>query len=47
MIRCSVKRCQHNDQENHCNLEDITVGCSTTNPHQCSDTECDSFECGA
>ncbi|MCL1844801.1 MAG: DUF1540 domain-containing protein [Defluviitaleaceae bacterium] len=46
MINCSVTRCQHNDQSNHCNLTSITVGCSTPTPHQCCDTECNSFtEC--
>ncbi|MCL2356785.1 MAG: DUF1540 domain-containing protein [Defluviitaleaceae bacterium] len=45
MINCSVSSCRHNDQTSHCNLNDINVGCSKPGPHQCSDTECDSFEC--
>ncbi|MCL2576588.1 MAG: DUF1540 domain-containing protein [Defluviitaleaceae bacterium] len=45
MINCSVKGCNYNDQDNHCTLTDITVGCSTSTPHECCDTECDSFEC--
>ncbi|MCL2456727.1 MAG: DUF1540 domain-containing protein [Defluviitaleaceae bacterium] len=43
MINCSVKNCRFNDKSQHCTLEDIKVGCSTTTPHQCCDTECDSF----
>ncbi|MCL1884363.1 MAG: DUF1540 domain-containing protein [Defluviitaleaceae bacterium] len=46
MINCSVKRCEHNDQSNHCNLTEINVGCTTSEPHNCCDTECNSFvEC--
>jgi hypothetical protein len=44
-INCSVTRCRHNDQQRHCTLGNITVGCSTGTPSSCKDTECDSFEC--
>ncbi|MCL1843575.1 MAG: DUF1540 domain-containing protein [Defluviitaleaceae bacterium] len=44
MINCSVMRCRHNDQQNHCSLNSINVGCCTPTPHECSDTECNSFE---
>ena len=43
-INCSVSNCSHNDQADHCGLNSINVGCTTTTPHECCDTECDSFE---
>ena len=43
-IKCNVNCCRHNDQSQHCNLDDIIVGNSTPHPHEKRDTECDSFE---
>lgn len=43
-IHCSVTNCRYNDQNNHCSKGMINVGCSTATPHNCCDTECDSFE---
>jgi len=43
-IKCHVTKCRHNDQSQHCSLNDIVVGNSTPSPCQKRDTECDSFE---
>jgi hypothetical protein len=45
-INCNVNNCKFNDHQNHCTLSDIKVGCSTSAPHDCCDTECDSFQEG-
>jgi hypothetical protein len=43
-IKCSVKRCKHNDQAQHCTLDDIVVGCSSNQASCKADTNCDSFQ---
>ena len=43
-IQCNVTHCRFNDHANHCNKSGITVGCTTPDPHNKCDTECDSFE---
>jgi len=43
-ICCAVTNCRYNDSNNHCNKTSINVGCSVAAPHNCCDTECDSFE---
>ena len=42
-IKCSVTGCAHHAQ-NHCTLNEIKVGCSTTQATNCACTECDSFK---
>ena len=42
-ITCGVKNCKYNDQAQHCTLDNIVVGCTTSLPHNPCDTECDSF----
>ena len=43
-INCVVQSCRHNSQGQVCSLSNISVGNSTSSPHCCADTECDSFE---
>ncbi|MCL2189750.1 MAG: DUF1540 domain-containing protein [Defluviitaleaceae bacterium] len=43
-INCNVTHCRYNDQQNHCNKDTITVGCSAPAAHHKRDTECGSFE---
>jgi len=44
-IRCGVNNCKYNDNSKHCcSLDSITVGNTTSVPHEKCDTECDSFE---
>ena len=43
-INCCVRSCRHNDQKEHCKLTSIKVGNTCETPHQCDETECDSFE---
>lgn len=46
-IKCDVKSCKHNDQENNCELESIEVSCTCDNC-DCQDskeTVCNSFDC--
>ncbi len=43
-IRCTVKQCQHNMQdENYCSLNTIDVGTHEANPTQAECTDCNSF----
>jgi len=43
-ISCHVSECAfHNDQQNKCSLESITVGCCGPSTHKCECTECDSY----
>jgi len=44
VINCSVNSCRHHSSGNVCSLNSIQVGCGTTTPHNCAETECDSFE---
>jgi len=43
-INCRVHTCRHHDHSDACMLGSITVGCTESAPHQCAETECDSFE---
>ena len=45
-IKCRVSNCKHNDQSQHCCLDNIIVGNTAPTPHEKCETECDSFEEG-
>lgn len=44
-IKCSVSSCSYH-AGNHCTLNEIKVGCTTTNVSDCACTECASFKLG-
>ncbi|MEQ2444216.1 DUF1540 domain-containing protein [Pseudoflavonifractor intestinihominis] len=46
-IKCSVSSCAyHNSQQCACTLNEIKVGCTTSNVADCTATECASFKLG-
>ncbi len=44
-IKCSVSSCSYHSG-NHCTLNEIKVGCTTSNVCDCTSTECASFKLG-
>lgn len=46
-IKCSVKSCAyHGCDKDYCTLNEIKVGCTTSNVCDCTSTECASFKLG-
>ncbi|MDR2649595.1 MAG: DUF1540 domain-containing protein [Clostridiales bacterium] len=42
-IQCHVDTCKYNESSQKCSLSNITVGNSSSQAHDKSSTECDSF----
>lgn len=43
-IKCTVTSCEnHNDSQNYCALDSITVGTHEVNPTECKCTDCENF----